>query len=414
MKRTFAVLAVVAMVAAACGGNDDEAATTATTAGTGGEHTSLTVEVDGKNEDIGLATFAYFPNEVTAHAGDTVSFRSNDTGEPHTVTFGTLVDAGVKAFRSLPDEVKNADGPPDASKLPPEQAKAVAAVEATEKALPSLLPDGPGDANQMAANPCFAEAAPTATDKACPKVEQPAFDGRQAVYNSGYLPGDATFDVELAEDLAPGTYAYFCLLHRYEMSGTVTVVPEDQKAQTADEVHAAGEKALDDMVAKLRPQAEAMAKTPADKPVAGGPQADGPPVAPAMLAAFAPKELTVPAGGTVTWSVFGPHTVAVNAPQDTVGLFVKAPDGTFHINEKAVKPEGSPGPPPPTEGEPKPDAKPVVVEGGRFDGAGYRSSGLILSFGPPGYQYKLTFAKAGTYQVQCQIHPDMKATVKVS
>lgn len=419
MRRLCAVLAAIALLGAACGGDDDEATTTATT---GGEQEaaaeSVTVEVDGKADDFAMGTLAYFPDAVTLHAGDTVRFHSNDTGEPHTVTLGTIVDKGLKAFNELPDEVKNADGPPDPSKLTDEQKALVAEAEELEK-LPHLLPEGPGDANQLAANPCFAADLPADTDQACPKAaDPPAFDGTHAVYNSGYLPGDEVFEVKLADDLAPGTYNYFCLLHRQGMTGTITVLPEGQKAQTAEEVEQAGEKKLEEFVAELRPQAELLERTSPDKPVAGAPPADGEGAGlPALVVEFGPKEVSVPTGKAVTWAVFGPHTVSFNVPQDAVGAFTKAPDGTWHANQKAFAPAGGPGAPPPPEGEggpPDPDAKPILIDGGSFDGSAFKSSGFVPSFGPPGYQYKVTFTKPGTYKVQCLIHPDMDGTVKVT
>lgn len=416
MRRVLAMLAVVVVLGAACGDDDDTATGPTTTGGAEAGPQAVTVEVDGKVDDLPMGAIAYFPDKLTLNPGDTVNFHSNDTGEPHTVTFGTAVDKGLNAFNALPDEIKNADGPPDVATLPEDQKKLVAAVEALDKELPPLLPDGPGDANQLSANPCFVagDTPPADTEKACPKTEQPAFDGTQAVYNSGFLPNDETFEMKLADDLAPGTYNYFCLLHRQGMTGTITVVAGDQKAQTAAEVEKEAAKGLEETAAELRPKFEALAKTPADKPVAGVPPVEGEEEGHGFLAPFGPEEIAVPAGTAVTWSVFGPHTIALNSPEDAVGIMVKAPDGTWHANEKAANPSGGPGAPPPSEEEPKPDAKPVLVDGGTFDGTGFKSSGLILAFGPPGYQYKLTFTKAGTYNLQCQIHPDMKGTVKVT
>ena len=36
-------------------------------------------------------------------------------------------------------------------------------------------------------------------------------------------PGDEEFEVTLADDIAPGTYTYFCTLHRQDMEGKVIV-----------------------------------------------------------------------------------------------------------------------------------------------------------------------------------------------
>lgn len=407
MRRLLVVLAVVTLVGAACGGDEtaeEPADTTAAESPAGGE--TVTVEVDARSDEIPMGTISYFPDTVTLRPGDTVKFHSNDT-EPHSVTFGTIVDAGIKAFKSLPPEALQ--GPPDPSKMPPELA-------ALEEKIPSMLPEGPGDANQVSVNPCFLASGDPPEDPAtpCPKMVQPEFDGKHAIYSSGYLPDDAEFTVNLADDIAPGEYSWFCTLHRFGMTGTLTVVPEGQEVPSADEVEQAGDKQREEIVAKLKPQHERLEKTTPDKASAGAPPLEGEEEVPAQLLAFYPEELSVPADTPVTWTVFGFHTVSFNAPEDAVGSVTKAPDGTFHVNEKAVAPAGGPGAPPPPEGEPKPDAKPIVVDGGRFDGTGFRSSGMIPSFGPPGYQYKLTFTKAGSYPVRCLIHPDMKGTVKVT
>lgn len=422
MRRLAAMVAVVALFGAACG--KDKTTSTATTTTTAAAATSgaVTVQVDGKPADLSMSALAYFPQAVTVHAGDKVTFHSNDTGEPHTVTLGTIIDTSLKAFNALPDAIKNADAPPDAAaiaKLPADQQQAVKDAMSVDDKLPALLPDGPGDANQIAANPCFLATGDPVKDTACAKVApQPAFDGKQSVYSSGYLSADATFDVTLASDIAPGTYNYMCLLHRQGMTGTITVVAKDQTVPTADEVQKAGAKELEDKFAsKLRAQATQLATAPADKAVAGAPPLPGQEQLEASLNVFGPTELAAKVGTPVVWTVAGPHTISINAPEDTKGVMTKAPDGSWHANAKTFAPAGGAGAPPPPSGPPAapdPNAKPVVVDGGTFDGTSFHSSGALLSFGSPTYQYKLTFAKAGSYTVQCQIHPDMKGTVKVS
>lgn len=420
MRRLLAVLGVVAVLGAACGDDEDTASTASTTAPAAAKPAAITVEVDGAADDLPMSALAYFPQKVTVHAGDKVTFHSNDTGEPHTVTLGSIIDTGLTAFNALPDEIKNADGPPseaDIAKLPADQQKTVKDALALDEKLPPLLPNGPGDANQLAANPCFATSEP-APDAACPKATQPAFDGKQAVYNSGYLADDATFDVSLADDIAPGTYNFMCLLHRQGMTGTITVVADDAAVPSPADVEKSAADELEQRFAsKLKPTAAELAKTPVDKAVAGSPPIEGQEDLEASLNAFGPGEVTVKAGSAVTWTVFGPHTISINAPQDAVGAMTKAPDGTWHANAKAFAPAGGAGAPPPPDGPPAPpdpNAKPVVIDGATFDGSAFHSSGIILSFGAPVYQYKLKFAKAGTYKLQCQIHPDMKATVTVT
>ena len=80
------------------------------------------------------------------------------------------------------------------------------------------------------------------------------------------------------------------------------------------------------------------------------------------------------------------------------------------MNEKALAPAG--GPEVPTnEGPPGP---PKVTDGGSFDGTGFRSTGVVLSFPPALSGYKLTFTKAGTFGYVCLIHPGMVGSVTVA
>jgi plastocyanin len=381
--RLLVVIAIVAVLAASCGNDDDDKATGGATDGA----QTVSVNVDGKSDEIDMSSNKFFPGEVTLHPGDTIKFTEIYTGEPHTVTFGTLIEAGLaasdKAGASLATE------PPELDKVP------------------DVFPDGPGDAIQTAALPCFVTGELPANGAACPKVAQPAFDGKQTFYNSGYLADKEQFNVNLASDIAPGTYRFMCAIHRGLMQGKVTVVPKGQKAQTAAEVSAAGKQSLADVIAKLKPAFEPLAKLTAATAQAGG---GVPEVPDAILDEFGPEELTIPVGGVVTWNVSGPHTISFNTPEDAVGAIIKTPDGAVHLNQKSGAPAGGPGVAPGTP----PPAKPTVIDGGTWNGVGFRNSGFLLGFGPPGIlKFKLGFSKAGTYQYRCVVHPDMKGTVKV-
>ena len=94
------------------------------------------VIIDGHTAENQSSFLAYFPKDIRVHQGDTIDFPLWASGEPHTVTLGTLVDDGLAAL---------ADG-------------ADPATEPSLMQLPVLLPEGPGDANQVAANPCFVAA----------------------------------------------------------------------------------------------------------------------------------------------------------------------------------------------------------------------------------------------------------------
>jgi plastocyanin len=171
--------------------------------------------------------------------------------------------------------------------------------------------------------------------------------------------------------------------------------------KTPGEVASEATAALQADAAKLAKAAAAVQSAPASKPVAGGFEqtfeAGG-------VAAFGPTNLTVPAGGAVVWQVLGPHSFYFNAPASAQQLRQPAPDGAVHLNARAAMPIGGPGPP----------EDPGPFDGGSWDGVGEHNSGLIISFPPELYSYKLRFTKAGTYNFLCSVHTNMKGTVTVT
>jgi plastocyanin len=352
------------------------------------EPQTFQVSVDGHSAENQTAFLSYFPHELSAHPGDTVEFDLADSGEPHTVTFSTLLDAGLAA----------------------EAAGADPATEPNMAKLPVLLPDGPGDANQVAANPCYVASGDIPVDPAtaCPTAEQPALDGTQTFFNSGWMGPDTPFTVTLSPDIKPGTYHYFCLLHREGMVGTLTVVDPATEVKSPGDATAEGETQIADTVAKLAPAVEAANAAP---PAMAG--TASPDVQDALSTAFFPGTVSIPVGGSVSWTIIGPHTISFNAPQSATNIRVEAPDGTVHLNPAAAAPSGGPGAPPPPSTAPDPSV-PIVIDAGTWDGTGFLSSGILVSFPPgPFYQYKVTFSTAGTYKVVCLIHTDMQGTVKV-
>lgn len=411
LKWLSAVAALLMAVAAvACNDDDDDKGPEATKPAATEGPSTYNVQVDGTAHDYNSGFTAYFPNAVAVHAGDTVRFGLVDTlGEgPHTVTFGTYVDAVQKVVLDFcgPEGVSAC---PEDSPPPPE-------FDAANAKLPSLLPEGPGDANQAAANPCFLESGDAPAEGPCAKREQPAFSGTQTLYSSGWLSPNEDFTVKLADNIAPGSYTWICLLHNVEMTGTLTVGAKSAKADTPSEVEERGAQQLDDLAAKLKPAADELRAATVEKALAGNGAEDVPNGA---VLEFGPKEASIPVGGSVTWTVIGAHTISFNAPEDTSKLRIEAPDGTVHINERAVTPAGGPGQPPPPEGAeegppPDPNAPPVVIDAGSYDGSSFLSSGLILSFPGEGvFAYKVTFTTAGTYTYKCLIHDKMEGTVKV-
>jgi hypothetical protein len=72
-----------------------------------------------------------------------------------------------------------------------------------------------------------------------------------------------------------------------------------------------------------------------------------------------------------------------------------------------VVPDGAVVYPPPDDGQA------VVIDGGSWDGVGFRSTGLVGSYPPVTVTLRQTFTTAGTYPYRCLFHPAMAGAVKV-
>ena len=395
------LVAALALVVAACGGgNSDEggasgADTTQTTAEKAAAAGEVTVAVDGKAEDFNAAFLAYFPDRVTVHPGDTIVYESQFTGEPHSITFGTLVTDAVEAFRSLTPEQLQSEGPP-----PPE-------VQAAFERIPPMLPEGPGDANQISVNPCFVASGDLPEDptQQCQETEPAPFTGTETFYNSGFLADGETFELQLADDIAPGTYVGFCTLHFTEMISEVVVVPEGQEVPSSDEVAELGQEQLDNLVEQLAPAAESPDNAAAGEVAAGAGSEEVPN---GLVNEFLPTEIDVAAGQAVTWNVNGPHTISFNAPEEARVLLSKGDDGGYHLNASTLTPAGFDAPPPP-EGGGGGEGPPPPLDAGTWNGTGFFSSGFLF-----GGVFSATFSEPGTYEYVCLIHPEMEGIVRVT
>jgi plastocyanin len=388
VRRIGVILALLALVASAC------SKTTSKEVPKEAKDT-YTVFVDYRDKDLNNTAIKYFPGELKAHAGQTIRFKSNFSGEAHTVTFGTVIEQAFAAIAKLgpnPDEEK-IFGLPEVQKIP-----------SFFPFGPEGPPPGPPVPNQAAAQACFVDTAPASAKDPCPKVAQPEFTGKAALYSSGFLEEGTTYSVKLAADLAPGVYNWLCLVHGAEMKGKLTVAAATETIPDPKAVEAAREDEIAKFIAPLK------AAVDAAKPVAGEVQASFTAKdVPGIAALFSPKEISVAVGGKVTWKIFDFHSIAFNAPQDASPAFVKAADGSVQFNLKAINPTGGPGLPNPF-GEP---SKETTFDGGSWDGTGFRSSGGGGGEEGTPLVFTLTFTKAGTYDYACLIHPDMEGTVKV-
>jgi plastocyanin len=371
---------------------------------------TFTVNVDGKNPSANEAFIAYFPNVIRVHPGDAVTFHEVGNGEPHTATLGTLIDPAVKAYDELTPAQLQAGQPPKA-------------LQALDARIPQLFPQGPGDAVQSAANPCYLANGRPPAKTACPKTAAPAFDGTQSFYNSGWLDSNQKWTVHVSDSTAPGTYYFMCLLHRESMTGRLVVAPPGLSVPSPQAQAAAGAKELAVVQAKLKPallaarQGKAIGVAVPPGVLAGSASQNA---QEAEITEFGPKTIHVPVGGSVTWWLVGPHSITFNSDKTNDDIRAEAPDGSVHINAKAVAPANGPGEPPASggggaNGSSKAPPKFKVVARKTWNGTGFLNSGVFTnSFGPPLIEgYKLTFTHAGTYKYICTVHDDMKGEVVV-
>ena len=420
----LAVTGMLAALAVACGGGQGEGV--------------REVLVDYQDDEVASSFLLYFPSNVTVHPGDEVVFRQEWTGEPHSVTMGTLVDDMMGVVRPLMDqwlEVPEDEVPPEVFEQ----------FEAAMAPLPWMMGDE-GTVQQNGAQPCYLDEGGPPEDPATPcsdeQQEQPAFDGRQSYYNSGYIhyegPQGNEFRVPLAEDIEPGVYNYYCNLHSPSMGGTITVAEPDEEIPSQEDVARQARAEIEEVAQPLREAFAELTETSdgeaevegrsVPKPLAGFYEQS---IGHAIISEFIPRRIEIPAGDAVTWHFVGPHTVSFDVPEYFAQITV-ADDGTVEFNPQAIEPVNSPGAPeeegppegeeggeggaapspeeaaPPEEGVPPDEEETVVVDAGEWHGEGFISSGMFFS-----HAYRLTFTQPGTYPYACLIHPQMVGEVVV-
>jgi plastocyanin len=411
--KLLTVIVVVAVICAACIGNNGN---------------TRTVLVDFQHDQFASSFLHYFPDSIAAHPGDTIVFRQTWTGEPHSVTMGTLPDRYAEML--APYFKLFAKG--GYAALPSEEPKDLKAFE--EKNLTELESDS-GVIQQNGAQPCvLAHGAPPRNPKEpCTKAhqKQPAFNGRQSYYNSGLIPYDGpngdTYTVHIAADAKPGRHFFYCNYHGPFMSGFLTIKPKSARVPSQTQVSELARKQIDkdgnpllDAVRSARkgqyevpPEATAqlsplgLTKTVGSKTYFNGWFAGlgADKVDTATINEFIPKRLTAKVGQKLTWLMIGGHTISFNPPK-YFPIIQKLKNGTLRLNPKLRVPHGPKRVPDPTD-----PSKGQVFDAGSWDGRGFWSSGYVGSEQFLVYSVRIT--RPGTYNFACLVHPPMVGTIVV-
>jgi plastocyanin len=371
------------------------------------------VQVDYRNDEFASHYWRYFPGTVDAHPGDTIVFRQQWTGEPHTVTFGQLVDHALPRIAAVDKKYAKYGFSP-----PPEIAKKAEREYKTATNGIPIFDEITGASAQNAEQPCYLAtgAPPTDPRRACSRSQQlqPKFTGRQSFYSSGFIPPrtakESLFRVRLANGVRPGTYRFYCMIHFPFMQGKLVVKPASAALDTQSQLNA---RALREITALSRPLEKAFAAMVAGTarsggnlipaPIAGYHSGDEFTVA---IDSFVPRTIRTKVGQPITWTMVGEHTISFGVPRYVPIYFIRK-DGTVRRNPLVDKAAG---------GSPQPSPVDFThstyrIDGGTYDGTGLFSSGLLGS--EPFSTYTLRFSKPGRYRYACLVHPPMVGTVIV-
>jgi plastocyanin len=448
----------------------------------GGGGDQRTILVDYSHDEFASFVIANFPGEVSVVPGTELVFKQTWTGEPHTVTGGTLVNEMMEESKPLfdlvePFEVLLASGevpdPAEERDIPAEEFfnrieaaknedaknRMLAAYDALRETVPELpdrenpgdattgdideiieeaaggifedpvvpwafdeTEDGQGFVTQNAGQPCYltSGAPPKDANRACrdAQQEQAAFDGSHSYYNSGVIPyegpGGNTYRVQLSEEIDTGSYFFYCAVHGPDQATEVKVVSAGTDVPSQEEISRAAREEISEID---KPLEEAyndavdgeidMEGETLEGPFAGlGPPIHG------SINEFVPKELSVEVDEPVRWKMIGAdHTITFDVPE-YFPIIQFADDGKVSLNPRLQDPAGGAPELPEQEGEGPPPEGPMRIDGGRYDGSGFWSSGLIGA--QPYLEYTLRFARPGTYKYACLLHPPMVGTVEVT
>lgn len=458
MKRMLAAAAALAIAATACIG------------GGGNERTIL---VDYSHDEFASIMVANFPDAVEVVPGTTLVFRQTWTGEPHTVTGGTLVDEYLEesepwenffaAFNKMSVSAPDLPSPDDPKGTFQEFLDAVDGADPKLRveffdAYDALvergtrLPDrrNPGDATfkdlvdavdeqseefdqlpwaiderddgtvyvaQNVGRPCYLTdgGPPKRSDRACPERqrEQPPFDGSHSYYNSGIIPYEGpqgnTFRVELTPDIEPGTYSFYCAVHGPAQKTVVTVKPAGSDVPSQEEVNRLARKQISEFA---EPLVSAYRDARDGRFEVNGTSIRAP-FAGVSAPVFGFVNEFIPK--TITTKVGEPVTWKFMGWDHTVSFGVPEYFPVIRFADDGTVAFNRRLWPPAGGSPPVPEQEGrgiLRVDGGTYDGEGFFSSGLIGS--EPFAEYTLRFSKPGTYRYACLLHPPMVGTVEVT
>ncbi len=393
MRRAIAAVAVLGVVLGSCSSGGSE----------------RVVRVDFKHDEFASHYWRYFPTTVYAHPGDTVVFRQEWTGEPHTVSFGASLDDLSKELEDLEEEFSSRPDTPE---------QEAAGFQRYKELTEGLVLDPYLDANApTAARPCYLQSGSPERyrDATCPQREQPVFDGKHSFYSSGFIaplgPEGNVYRMPLSDEIDPGTYRFYCVIHFQSMQGSLIVRESGEEVRSSREQ---SRTALDQIEALAKPLREAFedmkagraetAGEPVRGNVAGYHAGDEFTVA---IDEFVPDKISARVNEPISWTVIGAHTISFDVPR-FVPVYQVSDDGTVERNPVVDKAAGgSPDPPPPDFSSGR-----IDIDGGTWDGDGFFSSGLLA--GEPSAKYTLRVSKAGEYRFACLVHPEMAGTLVVN